>query len=95
MMPSDRNLSGRGGDGGAGGGRDRWGRPARGRGWAGRREVSEVFSWLPPPTAALINLPLSFPSEDGQNEGKGIREMKGVRMETQRGKKTTNKQRCW
>ncbi len=73
--PSDRSLSGRGGDGGEDGGRGRWprrlGRPTRGRGWAGRREASEVSSWPPPPTRALINLPLSSPSEEGRSEGRG------------------------
>jgi len=66
--PSDRNLSGRGGDGGEDGGR---GRSMMGRGWAGKREVSEVSSWLPPPPGALINHLLSSPSDDGWSEWRG------------------------
>lgn len=46
--PLGRNLSERGGDGGEGGGWGLWppllGRPARGCGWAGRREASAVSS---------------------------------------------------
>lgn len=72
VMPWDRNLSG---DGGGDGGQGLWprrlGRLMRGRGWAGKREVSEVFSWLPPRTGALINLLLSSPSKDGRSEGRG------------------------
>lgn len=80
VRPSDRNLIGRGGDGGGDGGQ---GRPMRGHGWAGRREVSEVSSWLPPPTRALISLLLSSPSKDGESEGRG--------QETRRNKMTKNR----
>lgn len=97
VTPSDRNLSGDGGgDGGQGLWPQRLGRLMRGRGSAGKRAASEVFSWQPPRTRASISLQLSSPSKDGWSEGKGLGRWKrrGWRQrERERGEnKTTNKQ---
>lgn len=67
--PWGRNLSGRGGDGGADAGQGqlprRACRRAGDRGWEGTKAASEAFSWPLPQTGALVNLPLSSPSKDG------------------------------
>lgn len=57
----------------------------RNRGWAGKREVSEVSSWLLPRTRALINLLLSSPSKGGWSEGRDEGNDRGKGGEAERG----------